>query len=96
MRESSGLEGATGPCAAALAYVYDHHKRELPARLTSAFHDHHDLSIATMHVHLDHHACLEIAVLKGEAERIRAFSNALTSERGVRHGRLLLVTDEHG
>jgi nickel-responsive transcriptional regulator NikR len=41
-------------CLAALIYVYDHHQRELPKRLTSDFHDHHDLAQATLHVHLDH------------------------------------------
>ena len=39
---------------AALVYVYDHEGRELAKRLTRSFHDHHDLSLATMHVHLDH------------------------------------------
>jgi CopG family nickel-responsive transcriptional regulator len=36
-------------CLAALIYVYDHHQRELPKRLTSDFHDHHDLARATLH-----------------------------------------------
>ena len=35
-------------CLAALIYVYDHHQRELPKRLTSDFHDHHDLARATL------------------------------------------------
>src|SRR5437762_11367051 len=38
---------------AALVYVYDHQERELAKRLTRSFHEHHDLSVATMHVHLD-------------------------------------------
>ena len=38
------------PCVAALIYVYDHHQRELPKRLTREFHDHHDLARATLHV----------------------------------------------
>src|SRR4029077_13693793 len=62
----SGLEQAavevagTRNCVAALVYVYDHHARELPKRLTQEFHDHHDLSQATMHVHLDAQNCLEM------------------------------------
>src|SRR5580704_15517512 len=51
---------------AALVYVYDHEGRELAKRLTRSFHDHHDLSLATMHVHLDHDSCMEVAVLRGE------------------------------
>jgi CopG family transcriptional regulator, nickel-responsive regulator len=45
---------------AALVYVYDHQERELAKRLTGSFHDHHDLSVASMHVHLDHDSCMEV------------------------------------
>jgi len=47
-----------------LSFVYDHRERELAKRLTGSFHDHHDLSVASMHVHLDHDSCLEVAVLE--------------------------------
>jgi len=76
---------------AALVYVYDHEGRELAKRLTRAFHDHHDLSLATMHVHLDHESCLEVAVLRGEMREIRDFAEHVIAERGVRHGRLVAV-----
>lgn len=96
LRQAAAQRQQQGPCAAAVAYVYDHHRRDLPERLTNAFHDHHELSVATLHVHLDPHNCLEVAVLKGEAARIRDFADALTGERGVRHGSLLLLTPAGG
>ena len=46
-------------CVASLSYVYNHHQRDLAERLTAAQHEHHDLVVATMHVHLDHEHCLE-------------------------------------
>jgi CopG family transcriptional regulator, nickel-responsive regulator len=79
---------------AALVYVYDHEGRALAERLTRAFHDHHDLSMATMHVHLDHESCLEIAVLRGAMNDIRYFAAHVISERGVRHGKLVAVPVE--
>lgn len=79
---------------AALVYVYDHEGRELAKRLTRSFHEHHDLSLATMHVHLDHESCLEIAVLRGEMRDIRHFAEHVIAERGVRHGRLVAVPVE--
>jgi CopG family nickel-responsive transcriptional regulator len=69
MRQATEDAGVTGNCVAALVYVYDHESRELSKRLTQVFHDHHDLSLSAMHVHLDHGSCMEVAVLKGEAER---------------------------
>ena len=76
---------------AALVYVFDHESRELAKRLTRSFHDHHDISLATMHVHLDHQSCLEVAVLRGSMRDIRHFAEHVVSERGVRHGRLVAV-----
>ena len=64
-------------CVAALVYVYDHGVRELAKRLTHAFHDHHDMAVSTMHVHLDHDSCMEVTVLKG-----RAATNCSGSESG--------------
>jgi CopG family transcriptional regulator, nickel-responsive regulator len=79
---------------AVLVYVYDHEGRALVKRLTRAFHDHHDLSLATMHVHLDHESCLEVAVLRGAMNDIRYFAAHVVSERGVRHGKLVAIPVE--
>jgi CopG family transcriptional regulator, nickel-responsive regulator len=79
---------------AALVYVYDYESRELAKRLTRSFHDHHDLSLATMHVHLDHESCMEIAVLRGTMADIHRFAEHVIAERGVRHGRLVAVPVE--
>ncbi|HLG79876.1 MAG TPA: nickel-responsive transcriptional regulator NikR [Bradyrhizobium sp.] len=92
----AGLQGTTeaqesGACVGALVYVYDHEVRALAKRLTTAQHDHHDLSVATLHVHLDHQSCLEVAVLRGSSADVRHFAEHVIAERGVRHGRLVVV-----
>ncbi len=79
------------PCMATLSFVYDHETRALAQRLTHAQHDRHDLTVASMHVHLDHEACLEVAVLRGSAGEVAQFADALTTQRGVRHAALHLV-----
>jgi CopG family transcriptional regulator, nickel-responsive regulator len=78
-------------CVGALVYVFDHEARELSKRLTRAFHEHHDLSLAAMHVHLDHASCLEVAVLQGKTKDVRHLADHVIAERGVRHGRLVTV-----
>ena len=82
------------PCVAVLSYVYEHGTRALAQRLTQTLHDHHDLSVAGMHVHLDHENCLEVSVLKGQAAAVRGLADALTAQRGVRHASLHLVPAE--
>lgn len=77
---------ADGQGAGTLTLVYDHHKNDLARRLTQIQHDEHDIIIATLHVHLDHHNCLEVLILKGEAARVRALADKLISCKGVKHG----------
>lgn len=78
-------------CVASLTYVFDHETRELAARLATAQHQRHDLTVATMHVHLSHDACMEVALLKGSQAEVRAFADSVTSQRGVRFGQLHVV-----
>jgi CopG family nickel-responsive transcriptional regulator len=84
------------PCVAALVYVYDHHARDLPKRLTQEFHDHHNLSQATLHVHLDQENCMEVTVLKGHGSEVKAFAEHVIAERGVRHGQVVYVPAPDG
>src|SRR5579859_3045840 len=94
LRQAAEETGAEGGYVGALVYVYDHAARELAKRLVQGFHQHHDLSVASLHVHLSHESCLEVAVLKGAGGEIRQFADAVLAERGVRHGRLVLVPVE--
>ncbi len=86
------IEASTeGHCVAALSYVYNHHELELASRITRVHHHHHDISLANMHVHLDHDNCLEIAILRGAIKDVQEAANVVISERGVRHGKLYMV-----
>lgn len=80
-----------GDCVANLSYVFNHHQRDLAERLTELQHGQHDLTMATMHVHLDHENCLESVMLRGPVQAVRAFADALIAERGVRHGMVNLI-----
>ena len=85
-----------GDCVAALVYVYDHAARDLSSRLVNNFHDHHDLSLATLHVHLDNDNCMEITALKGSASDVKHLAEHVIAERGVRYGRVVMIPTEAG
>lgn len=93
LRQSAATAGEEGPSLGALVYTYAHEQRDLARRLTGAFHHHHGLSVSSLHLHLDQDMCLEIAVLRGEAGALRHFAEHVMAERGVRHGRLVLLPD---
>jgi len=80
-----------GACVATLSYSYNHHERELAARLTKAHHDHHDLTVSTMHVHLSHDHCLETVILRGPSNQVQTFADAVIAQPGVHHGHLAML-----
>jgi len=94
LRESAIDAGTAKHCVGALVYVYDHHSRELSKRLTQIFHDHHDLALSTLHVHLDHESCMEVAVLRGRTASVKHLAEHVIAERSIRHGQLVLVPVE--
>jgi CopG family nickel-responsive transcriptional regulator len=87
-------EGAASHCVAGLVYVYEQGRRDLPKRLVNAFQEHHDLTVATLRVALDHETCMEVAVLKGRTPEVEHFAEHVIAERGVRHGQLFVVPAE--
>jgi len=82
------------PVAGVLTLVYDHHDNDLPARLTSLQHEAHGLVLATMHVHLDEHHCLETMALRGPCAVVTSLANRLRSSRGVLQSSCSLTTVE--
>ncbi|MCV2219500.1 nickel-responsive transcriptional regulator NikR [Thauera sp. Sel9] len=90
--ESTRLrDEAGGECVATLSYLYRHHERALAERLTRLQHAHHDLTVSTLHAHLDHDDCIECAILRGPSAAVRRFAESIMAESGVRHGSLNLI-----
>lgn len=71
-----------------LTMIYDHHTGDLTRRLDEVQHDYTSEIVSTMHVHLDHHNCLEILALKGRGARVYELADRLLGLRGVKHGEL--------
>jgi CopG family transcriptional regulator, nickel-responsive regulator len=96
LQQAALAGGDTQDRVAALVYVYDHAARELSKRLTRAFHDHHTLSLASLHVHLDHDSCMEVNVLRGRSDEVQHFAEHVVAERGVRHGQVVMMAAPSG
>jgi CopG family nickel-responsive transcriptional regulator len=83
------------PAVATLTLVYDHHVRELTERLTEFQHQLGEKVRSTLHVHLDETRCLEVIILRGRSDELQRLSERLLATRGVTHGGLEIVPDEH-
>ncbi len=88
--------GGAQHCVAALVYVFDHTVRDLARRLTVLFHEHHDIAMVTTQIHLSHDSAMEVVLLKGPTDDVRALAETVQAERGVRHGRLIIVPADIG
>jgi CopG family nickel-responsive transcriptional regulator len=75
-----------------LALVYDHKTPELTESLNAIQHKHIDLVVASTHVHLDAHNCLEVIIMKGSSGLIRKISDRLMISKNVKHGGLIRTT----
>jgi CopG family nickel-responsive transcriptional regulator len=75
-----------------LTMVYDHHQPNLSAKLIEAQHAASSKVLAATHVHLDHHHCLEVVILKGRSGEVKSLADRILSLRGVKHGRLTVTT----
>jgi CopG family nickel-responsive transcriptional regulator len=83
-----------GDCIGCFSYVYNHNERQLARRLVEAQHHHHDLSLSTLHVHLDHDNCMEAVVVRGATDAVRQFADQVAAQGGVRHSNLHVVPVE--
>src|SRR3569833_4290546 len=89
LQRSTEDTAQTGPCVAGLVYVYDHAARDLSKRLAQEFHGHHNLALATLHVHLDGNNSMEMTALRGSADAVRHIADHIIAARGVRSGRVV-------
>lgn len=81
-----------GEVAGAVTLVYDHHRRGLANRLVGVQHDFQKIVVSVQHVHLDHHNCLEVIVVKGAAGKIQGLLGKLKAVKGIKHSALVTMT----
>jgi CopG family nickel-responsive transcriptional regulator len=75
-----------------ISIVYSHDRRELTDTLTDLQHHFSKSIVASLHVHLDDHTCLEVIVVKGKGTDIKMIADRLIGTKGVMHGKLSLTT----
>ncbi len=89
---SHNAEKVDQEIAGTITLVYDHHRPLIQALLTDIQHDHGDLIISSMHVHLDHHNCMEVLAVRGKSGQVQAMADQIVSAKGVKHGKLTVTS----
>jgi CopG family nickel-responsive transcriptional regulator len=79
---------ASGAVVGVLTISYDHHQRGLTQRILDIQHSKFVNILCSTHVHMDHHNCLEVIIIKGKPPEIDRIRNQIGGLRGVRFARL--------
>lgn len=79
------------PVVGTLTLVYDHHVPNLSEKLTNTQHSAGTMVLAATHVHLDHHYCLEVIIMKGRSKELQEIADRMLALRGVELGKLVLT-----
>ncbi|MEN8200727.1 MAG: nickel-responsive transcriptional regulator NikR [Thermodesulfobacteriota bacterium] len=79
-----------------ISLVYDHHQHKLQEKVTEVQHDFHHQVVSTTHVHMDHHNCLEVIIVRGKAGEVRELADSLKALRGVRNASLSMGSTGKG
>ncbi|MBL7214822.1 MAG: nickel-responsive transcriptional regulator NikR [Phycisphaerae bacterium] len=85
------LAESSSSAVAGVFLVYDHHSTKLSDKLLNLQHHHLLQVIASTHVHLDHHNCLEVIILKGKVREIEKLANNIAALKGVKLSRVNLM-----
>ena len=91
---SDRISNEKAEAVAAVVLVYDHHATAIMKRLTELQHSHFIKTISSLHIHLDHHDCLEVIVLRGKVGEINRMGDKLLSIKGVKLGRINLLANK--
>ncbi len=74
-----------------LTMIYDHHTGNLTNKLLGLQHNHHTEILSTTHIHVDHHNCLEVLVLKGKSGKVQKLADSIKALKGIKYGELVIT-----
>lgn len=90
--EKKWLQEEKGIQSGILMMLYDHEVKGLESTLTDVQHNHAQIIYSTMHIHLSERECLQAIAVKGDTAKIRKLSDELSSKRGVKILKTMLVS----
>jgi CopG family nickel-responsive transcriptional regulator len=97
IRAQLSQERLANPLADSLAAVcllYDHHRAGLTEKLIRLQHSHLLQIISSMHVHISHHDCLEVIIMRGPVGEIERVADNIIALKGVKLGKVTFIPVE--
>lgn len=71
-----------------LSILYDHHHNDLSDKMNEIQHNKLSNVNCSLHMHVTHHDCLEVIIIKGKPSEIERIASEISSLKGVKHANL--------
>jgi len=75
----------------ALVLIFDHHRPDFMKEFVAIQHDYQDSILASQHIHVDHHNCLETITMRGKPSVLNKLADRILALKGVKHGKLVFA-----
>jgi len=87
----AGIEANDENVIGTLTIIYDHDVGDVTNQLQHFQHFNLSDIIATTHVHMEKHTCLEVLVLRGKTKNVGKLADHIRAIKGVKHGDLVIT-----
>jgi Predicted transcriptional regulators containing the CopG/Arc/MetJ DNA-binding domain and a metal-binding domain len=77
-----------------ITMVYDHDQRGLLDTITDIQYEYHDVIKASLHSHVTPERCLEVLLVHGDGEQLKALTEKMMALKGVESVKLTTITIE--
>lgn len=88
------LENPEATIVGSVTIIFDHHTPDLTRKIDDVEHNYPTEIISSMHVHLDHHNCLEVIAVRGVSRRVHELADCLFGIKGITYGKLTTAATE--
>ncbi len=94
IRYYAWMSEVEGERVGTISLVYDHNQRGLVNSLLDIEHEFSEIIRSSIHMHINHDMCMEVLMVRGDGEDVRAVTEKIMTLRGVKHVKLTTIIPE--
>jgi CopG family nickel-responsive transcriptional regulator len=91
IRYYAWMSEVEGERVGTISLVYDHNQRGLVNSLLEVEHDFSEIIRSSLHFHINHDMCMEVLLVRGEGQEVKAVTERIMTLRGVKHVKLTTI-----
>ena len=94
IRYYAWMSEVQGERVGTVSLVYDHSQRGLVNSLLDIEHEFSGIIRSSIHMHINHDMCMEVLMVRGEGQDVKAVTEKIMTLRGIKHVKLTTIIPE--